>query len=91
MDHSGGLYTFKLLRQEPSGLIPKLKMILPEFQEKIVDLATHDAIIFIFKRGWKVSICPVEVGCRGFVAKSVVSLLRESGVSGQFEENSEGM
>ena len=28
-------------------------------------------------------ICPVEVGCRGFVAKSVVSLLRELGVSGQ--------
>ena len=26
---------------------------------------------------------PVEVGCRGFVAKSVVSLLRELGVSGQ--------
>ena len=35
------------------------------------------------QRGWKVSICPVEVGCRGFVAKSVVSLLRELGVSGQ--------
>ena len=31
----------------------------------------------------KVTICPVEVGCRGFVAKSVVSLLREFGVSGQ--------
>ena len=39
---------------------------------------------------WKVRICPVEVGCRGFVAKSVVSLLRELGVSGQSEENSEG-
>ena len=25
----------------------------------------------------------MEVGCRGFVAKSVVSLLRELGVSGQ--------
>ena len=35
------------------------------------------------QRGWKVRICPVEVGCRGFVAKSVVSLLREFGVSGQ--------
>ena len=40
------------------------------------------------QRGWKVRICPVEVGCRGFVAKSVVSLLRELGVSVQ--ENSEG-
>ena len=35
------------------------------------------------QRGWKVRICPVEVGCRGFVAKPVVSLLRELGVSGQ--------
>ena len=35
------------------------------------------------QRGWKVRICPVEVGCRGFVAKSVVSLLRELGGSGQ--------
>ena len=25
----------------------------------------------------------MEVGCRGFVAKSVVSLLRELGISGQ--------
>ena len=35
------------------------------------------------QQGWKVRICPVEVGCRGFVAKSVVSLLRELDVSGQ--------
>jgi len=42
------------------------------------------------QRGWKVRIRPVEVGCRGFVAKSVVSLLRELGGSGQSEENSEG-
>ena len=35
------------------------------------------------QRGWKVRICPVEVGCRGFVAKSVVSLLRKLGISGQ--------
>ena len=35
------------------------------------------------QRGWKVRICPVEVGCKGFGAKSVVSLLRELGVSGQ--------
>ena len=33
-------------------------------------------------RGWEIRICPVELGCRGFV-KSVVSLLRELGVSGQ--------
>ena len=24
------------------------------------------------QRGWKVRICPVEVGCRGFVAKSLI-------------------
>ena len=35
------------------------------------------------QRGWKVRICPVEVGCRGFVARSDVSLLRELGGSGQ--------
>ena len=35
------------------------------------------------QRGWKVRICPVEVGCRGFVAKSVVSSLRELSISGQ--------
>ncbi len=35
------------------------------------------------QRGWKVRICPVKVGCRGFVARSVVSLLRELGGSGQ--------
>ena len=35
------------------------------------------------QRGWKVRICPVEVGCGGFVVKSVVSLLRELGASGQ--------
>ncbi len=35
------------------------------------------------QRGWKVRISPVEVGCRGFVARSVVSLLRELGGRGQ--------
>ena len=35
------------------------------------------------QQGWKVRICPVELGCRGFVAKYVVSLLRELCVSGQ--------
>ena len=35
------------------------------------------------QQGWKVRLCPVEVGCREFVAKSAVSLLRESDVSGQ--------
>ncbi len=42
------------------------------------------------QRGWKVRICPVDVGCRGFVARSVVSLLRELEGRGQCEENSEG-
>ncbi|MDF4285595.1 hypothetical protein P3436_25190, partial [Vibrio parahaemolyticus] len=27
------------------------------------------------QRGWKTRICPVEVGCRGFIARSAVSLL----------------
>ena len=35
------------------------------------------------QRGWKVRFCPVEVGCRGFVARSAVSLLGELGVRGQ--------
>lgn len=35
------------------------------------------------QRGWKTRVCPVEVGCRGFVAGSAVSLLRELGVQGQ--------
>ena len=35
------------------------------------------------QRGWKVRIRPVEVGCRGFVARSAVSLLRELGGRGQ--------
>ena len=35
------------------------------------------------QRELKVRICPVEVGCKGFVAKSIVSSLRELGISGQ--------
>ena len=35
------------------------------------------------QRGWKTRVRPVEVGCRGFVAGSAVSLLRELGVQGQ--------
>ncbi|MDG2555412.1 hypothetical protein P7M41_25800, partial [Vibrio parahaemolyticus] len=35
------------------------------------------------QRGWKTRICPVEVGCRGFIARSAVSLLGELGVRGQ--------
>jgi len=35
------------------------------------------------QRGWKVRIRPVDVRGRGFVSKSVVSLLRELGISGQ--------
>ena len=27
------------------------------------------------QRGWKVRVCPVEEGCRGFIARSTVSLL----------------
>ncbi len=34
-------------------------------------------------RGWKVNVCPVEVGCRGFVASSTIRLLKEVGIRGQ--------
>lgn len=29
---------------------------------------------------WKAKVCPVEIGCRGFVSKSTIRLLKESGV-----------
>ncbi|KAL1282585.1 hypothetical protein QQF64_001388 [Cirrhinus molitorella] len=32
------------------------------------------------QRGWKASVCPVEFGCRGFVATSTVKLLKELGI-----------
>ena len=35
------------------------------------------------QRGWNTKICPVEVGCRGFVASSTVRLLKELGIHGQ--------
>lgn len=35
------------------------------------------------QRGWKAKVCPVEVGCRGFVGKSTIKLLKELGVRGQ--------
>ena len=35
------------------------------------------------QRGWKAKVCPVEVGCRGFVATSTTRLLREMGVRGK--------
>ena len=35
------------------------------------------------QRGWRAKICPVEVGCRGFVATSTVRLMRDLGISGQ--------
>lgn len=28
------------------------------------------------QRGWKSKVCPVEVGCRGFVGKSTIRLLK---------------
>ncbi len=34
------------------------------------------------QNGWKSTIYPVEVGCRGFVAASTISLLRKMGVRG---------
>lgn len=35
------------------------------------------------QRGWKADICPVEVGCRGFVATSTLKLLKDLGIVGQ--------
>ncbi len=35
------------------------------------------------QQGWKASVRPVEVGCRGFVATSTSRLLREMGVRGK--------
>ncbi len=34
-------------------------------------------------RGWNVKVWPVEVGCRGFVARSTTGLLKEVGIRGQ--------
>ena len=34
-------------------------------------------------RGWKAKVWPVEVGCRGFVARSTTRLLKEVGIRGQ--------
>ena len=35
------------------------------------------------QNGWKARVCPVEVGCRGFIATSTSRLLREMGVRGK--------
>ena len=35
------------------------------------------------QRGWRARVRPVEVGCRGFVAKSVIALLTELGIRGR--------
>ncbi|KAM3863017.1 neuronal PAS domain-containing protein 4-like [Diretmus argenteus] len=35
------------------------------------------------QRGWKAKVCPVEVGCRGFVGKSTIRLLKDLGIRGQ--------
>ena len=32
--------------------------------------------------GWKTTIYPVEMGCRGFVGLSTIRLLKETGVTG---------
>lgn len=34
-------------------------------------------------KGWKIKVCPVEMGCRGFVASTTAKLLREVEVRGQ--------
>ena len=38
--------------------------------------------------GWNVKVWPVEVGCRGFVARSTTRLLKEVGIRGQTQRSS---
>ena len=35
------------------------------------------------QRSWNAKVCPVEVGCRGFVASSTIRLLKDLGIHGQ--------
>ncbi len=35
------------------------------------------------QRGWRASVRPVEVGCRGFITTSTLNLLKELGIHGQ--------
>ena len=37
------------------------------------------------QRGWNTKVCPVEVGCRGFVTLSTIRLLKELGILGQID------
>lgn len=37
------------------------------------------------QHGWKAKLCPVEVGCRGFVGKSTIGLLQDLGIPGQVQ------
>ena len=32
------------------------------------------------QRGWKAKVCPVDVGCRGFVGRSTTRLLKDMGI-----------
>ncbi|MGH0158499.1 UNVERIFIED_CONTAM: hypothetical protein FKN15_039595 [Acipenser sinensis] len=41
------------------------------------------------QRGWRVQVCPVEVGCQGFVAHSTSRFLRDIIFSGQVATHSE--
>ncbi|XP_063058330.1 uncharacterized protein LOC134451862 [Engraulis encrasicolus] len=40
------------------------------------------------QQGWKAIVLPVEVGCRGFVGRSVTSLLKDMGIRGQAQRQS---
>ncbi|KAJ8369267.1 hypothetical protein SKAU_G00092950 [Synaphobranchus kaupii] len=35
------------------------------------------------QHGWKAKVCPVEIGCRGFVGMSTTRLLKDIGIRGQ--------
>lgn len=41
-----------------------------------------------WKAGWKTTIYPVEVRCRGFVGLSTIHLLKDIGVTGETLKNS---
>ncbi|MGH0152675.1 UNVERIFIED_CONTAM: hypothetical protein FKN15_052940 [Acipenser sinensis] len=46
-------------------------------------LPWEDAVDEAYKRGWRVQVYPVEVGCQGFVTHSTTRFLRDVGFSGQ--------
>lgn len=42
---------------------------------KYAELATD-----LEQRGWKANVCPVEVGCGGFIGRSSIKILKDLGI-----------